>query len=136
MTYLEAENAIYNFLTDSLKKKYPGIYIITPNVKSREVEETHIKIYVNQSSALQMECGPKVNFRKFGLIFFSIRILRGTGTAKSAELTEYISDLCRGKILNGITFQPEEIDEGFETGNFYQVNMRIPYRYNVIHKIF
>lgn len=136
MNYKEAENTIIYTIESEIKKIYPDMFILTPNVKRKIPDKTHLEIHVRHTNEEQIECGPNVNFRYYGVILMPVRVMKNTGTNEINEIIQKISDIIRGKIINGIVFRPVQLGTGFETENFYQQNVNIPFYYNVVHNIF
>lgn len=106
---------------------FNGITIIHENEKYDGSDNEWIRLSSQTGSSNQITLGDNPRFRYNNVCYVQIFTSPDSGSSKSLEISDAVTDLLRGKTLNGLTFKvPKNYKVGVSNG-WYQVNVLIEF---------
>lgn len=99
-----------------------GVTVIHPNETLTEEVNEWVRLTIQPAKGSIRTLGDPT-YRYRSILYVQVFVLPNTGTGRSMELVDEITELLRGKTINGLTFLvPKYHDVGASNG-WYQVNV-------------
>lgn len=135
-TPTEANNAITGrFATEVIAALLPTVVAIYDNDKTDPPEnEEWIRFTIIGGGSIQKEFGGATNHETVGVAVAQIFIPMGIGSARAYEIADIIVPLFRAKNTgaDGVTFRTPTVKTIGRSGQFWQVNVDMPYFWRAI----
>lgn len=126
MSFQSEKLSIETYISDN-KAQFQGADIVFENVTKPNNSVNWVRVNILNSDSRQISLGSNPYYRYKGLLIFQIFTRPNTGSGKSNQLSDTITNLFRGVSLNSITFKTPMKDTIGEVDGWFQVNVSVPF---------